>query len=75
MTDEDATSGFCTNTSSPKTPLDSCLQAARVKDRQPSMSQRPSVPAILPAVLHIESLGFANVVAASRPSLGLGRRA
>jgi hypothetical protein len=78
MTDEDATSGFCTNTSSPITPLAPCLQAARDKaDRhhQPAMSQRSGVSAILPPVLHIESLGVSNVVAASRPGLGLGRRA
>jgi len=51
MTDEDATSGFCTNTSSPIMPLAPCLQAARGKDHQPSMTQRAGGSAILPAVL------------------------
>lgn len=40
-TDEDATSGFCTNASSPIVPLPPCLQAAaRGKERRrPGMAQ------------------------------------
>jgi hypothetical protein len=70
-TDEDATSGFCTNTSSPIMPLAPCLQAAKVKERhEPSMSQRPGgVSALLPPVLHVEGLGFAD-----GPDLETGRR-
>jgi hypothetical protein len=66
MTDEDATSGFCTNTSSPISPIAPSLQAARDKvhrHHQSAMSEQPGVLAILPPALHIESLGFANVVA------------
>jgi hypothetical protein len=73
-TDEDATSGFCTNTSSPIMPLAPCLQAAKVKERsEPSMSQKPGVSAVLPPALQVEGLGVADGGVAGRPDLEVGR--
>jgi hypothetical protein len=39
------------------------------------MSQKPGVSAILPPVLHVEGLGFADGVAAGRHDLETGRHA
>lgn len=75
--DEEATSGFCTNTSSPISPVAPCLQVAGVKSCGPGLARLSGGGSrILPAVLRVEGLGLEDVVvapAASRHDLEVGR--